>query len=790
MEFPKQFFCECAERSTYQTHIPAPLFRKSFFLAEENAAGTLVIAGLGFYELFVNGRKITKGWLAPYISNPDHIVYYDKYSISEYLQKGENVIGVMLGDGFLNSKTGVWDFAGNVFNAAPKLALSAVITQNGETQTFTAADFRCAKGPVLFNDLRSGVFYDARQEPRGWAAPGFAEDARWHAPLAARPPRGQARLCRAEPIRMEKALAPVRVMPGSLAPYTPRADVQEGDAKHGTQEPPPDRQGGYLYDFGENNAGIFRLRIRGKPGQRIDIQCAEQLLDGAADYNNINFYPDGYAQRDLYIAGSEEEEIFEPPFTYHGFRYLYISGIEPEQATPELLTFLVLHSDLEERGGFACSDTVSNTICEMAQRSDRANFFYFPTDCPHREKNGWTGDAQVSAEHMILTLGAENSWREWLHSVRRAQTAAGQLPGIVPTGTWGYEWGSGPAWDRVLFELPAMVLQYRGETEIIRENAHAMLRYLEYISRKRDARGIVAVGLGDWSPVDRATRAYQAPLGFTDSVMVYQMCRDAQRMFEAVHLPLHAAFARQLGGEMRAAVRAEYLDLSAMLVKSDCQTAQAMAIYYDIFDPAEKPAAFRQLLRILQRDAYKITCGFLGLRVLYHVLAQNGAAELAYRMITGPEYPSYGYLARRGDTTLPEQFLPDAQRRLVSQNHHFLGDVLHWYMRWPGGLHIIDHRTVEVRPCFLSALKHAEAWHRLPDGEVRVSWRRQDEQIVLKIICPAAVRCTLRLDGAYALAESGDRFAEHGAGHWRICHSGAEVDADEGSGGAPGPAAK
>ena len=147
-------------------------------------------------------------------------------------------------------------------------------------------------------------------------------------------------------------------------------------------------------------------------------------------------------------------------------------------------------------------------------------------------------------------------------------------------------------------------------------------------------------------------------------------------------------------------------------------------------------------------------------------------------MITGPEYPSYGYLARRGDTTLPEQFLPDAQRRGVSQNHHFLGDVLHWYMRWPGGLHIIDHRTVEVRPCFLSALKHAEAWHRLPDGEVRVSWRRQGKEILLDVACPAAVRCTLRLDGPYALAESGDRFAEHGAEHWHIRRSGTESGAD------------
>lgn len=769
MDFPQDFFCERRERSTYQVHVAAPLFRKAFRVDQEGGQAEILLAGLGFYDLFINGQRITKGYLAPYIANPDHFVYYDLYNISRYLQPGENVVGVMLGDGFQNSKTRVWDFVDNPFNAAPRLALRLTLTQGGRTQVWTAGDFRCTGGPVLFNDLRSGVFYDKRKEPKGWAQPGFREDAAWHAPLPAQPPRGKPRLCQAEPIALVRELAPVRVTRGRLAPYTPRPDVLEGTANRGVQEPPPAREGGYLYDFGENNAGIFRLRIRGKPGQRIDIQCAEQLLDGAADYGNINFYPDGYAQRDIYIVGSEEEELFEPMFTYHGFRYLYVSGIEESQATPELLTYLVLHSNLEERGGFRCSDEISNRICEAARRSDCSNFYYFPTDCPHREKNGWTGDAQVSAEHMILTLGVEDSWREWLHNLRQAQDASGRLPGIVPTGTWGYDWGSGPAWDRVLFELPYMAYKYRGRTDLILDNAHAMLRYLEYISRRRDARGLVAVGLGDWSPVGRATRAYQAPLGFTDSVMVHQMCRNAAQMFAAVGLPLHEAFARQLGEEVRRAVRAHYLDLSAMLVKSDCQSAQAMGIFYEIFDPGERPAAFRQLLRILRRDGGKITCGFLGMRVLFHVLAQNGEAELAWRMITGPDYPSYGHLIRQGATTLPEQFLPDAERCRVSQNHHYLGDVLHWYMRYPGGLQVIDCRTVEVRPCFLAALDCAEASHHLPDGWVKVSWRREGSEILLTVACPPSVACTIRLDGPYAFAESGNRFAEAGAGIYRIC---------------------
>ncbi len=754
MDFPKKFVSECAETSGYFHHVSAPLFRKSFRL-EEAGRGEILICGLGFYDLFVNGRKITKGYLTPYISNPDHLVYFDRYDITPFLRPGENVIGVMLGDGFQNSKTSVWDFENNVFNAPPKLAVRVAVASGGKRQEFDAMDFRCKKGPIWFNDLRSGVFYDKRLEEAGWCGPGFEEDGGWHVPIPVGRPRGEARLCEVPPVVVTRQLKPVRITRGHLASYRPREDVQAWLSGRVTQEPAPARDGGWIYDFGENNAGIFRLRIRGRPGQRIDIQCAEQLLDGAVDYNNINFFPDGYAQRDLYIVGSYEEEVFEPMFTYHGFRYLYVSGIGEAQATPELLTFLVMHSDLEERGSFSCSDPMANRIYEMARRSDLSNFYYFPTDCPHREKNGWTGDAQASAEHMILTMGVETSWREWLRGIRKAQTEEGKLPGVVPTDTFAYDWGNGPAWDRVLFELPYMIYKYRGSTEAILENAHAMLAYLEYISRRRDSQGIIAVGLGDWVPVDRDAGAYQAPLGFTDSVMVLQMCRDAETMFRAVSLPHHARFARALGAELRAAIREAYLDLDTMVVQSACQTAQAMGLYYDIFDPGEKPEAFRRLLEILRRDGGKLTCGFLGTRVLFHVLAQGGQWELAYRMITGREYPCYGYFADQGYTTLPEQFLPDAARRCMSQNHHFLGDVVQWFMRYPGGIQVENWRRVTIFPHFLRALNQARASHVLPDGEVRVAWQRTGDRLLLEVACPSQVACEIRLPEGFAFEEDG-----------------------------------
>lgn len=736
--FSNIFVSECKEYSTYSEHVQAPIFRKSFQLKGDDGKGEIVICGLGFYDLFINGEKITKGHLAPYISNPDHFIYYDQYDISSYLQVGENVIGIMLGDGFQNAKTAVWDFAENVFNSAPKLAIKVSI-EGEQTLTFDARDFLCKKGPIWFNDLRSGVFYDKRLEDVGWMEPGFTEDDTWHAPILADKPRGKAKLCGAEPIVVTKELAPISVRRGELAAYNIREDWRVATEALGSKEPAPERKQGWLYDFGENNAGIFRLKIKGYKGQRIDIQCGEQLLDGALDYNNIHFFPDGYAQRDIYIVGSDEEEIFEPMFTYHGFRYLYVSGIEEHQATPELLTYLVMSSDLKERGSFSCSDETANSIYDMCRRSDISNFYYFPTDCPHREKHGWTGDAQLSAEHMMLTIGAETSYREWLCNIRAAQNEEGKLPGLVPTASWGYGRHNGPAWDKVLFELPYLMYKYRGDRDVILENAHAMLRYLEYVSKRRDHRGIVEYGLGDWLPVDREAADYEVPVGFTDSVTLYSICCEAEEMFDAVGLSLHSSLARQLGVEIRESVRQEYINFDTMLVEGNCQSAQAMGIYYHIFEGEEEQEAFQRLMEIIDRDKRKATSGLLGFRVLFHVLAEFGEAELAYRMITGTEYPSYGYFVENGYTTLPEHFLPDEKRRLMSQNHHSFGDVAHWYMKYPGGIRVVNSNRVIIKPVFIKDLNYAKASHKLPHGEVKVEWHRMQDKIVLNVTCPREV---------------------------------------------------
>ena len=747
LTFPKQFFCATKEYSTYEKHIPAPIFRKSFTLEAMAEDAEILISGLGFYDLFINGKKITKGHLAPYISNTDDLVYFNHYDLTPCLAKGENVIGVMLGTGMQNLITASWNYNEAVSRSSPKLALSFRAVCGEKAVEFGVESFLCSESEITFDNLRSGTHYDARLAQPGWSAQGF-DDSGWRNVVLADTPRGKAKLCEADPIMITAERPPVKVEKGARNALVTHFRVPKADMEIKPAQPPQPLDGGYIYDFGINSAGIFRLKIFGEYGQRIEIQCAEWINNGKVDHDRINeFYPDGYCQRDIYICRGDGEEIFEPLFTYHGFRYLYVTGITEEQATPELLTYLEMHSDLAQRGGFSCSDPMANTLFEMTMRTDLANFYYFPTDCPHREKNGWTGDAAVSAEHMIMTLTPERSWQEWLHNIRKAQDDLGALPGIVPTTGWGFEWGNGPAWDCVLFVLPYYTYLYRGENEMICENAHAMMRYLEYVSRRRDERGIIAIGLGDWARVGKPGTQPQAPLGFTDSVMVLNMCRMAKEMFRAVGYTLNESYVSTLGDELLEAIRQEYVDTEKMIAAGGCQTAQAMALYYRIFTEKECKAAFARLLETIHRDGDSMDVGILGACVIFHVLSEFGESDLAYHMITKPEYPSYGHMVVLGDTTLPEGFRPDDTPSIGSHCHHFFGDINHWFIRQIGGINVNptgrNPNEVMFYPHFVSKLSHAEVYHDLPAGRISVEWKRKENTIQLTVTCPVGVICNI-----------------------------------------------
>lgn len=752
MDFSLNFIARSHDYTTFENHIPAPLFRKSFELKTKPKAGEVLICGLGFYEIFINGQKITKGALAPYISNPDDIIYYDSYDICPYLNVGENVIGVMLGNGMQNAPGGqIWDFDKARFRGAPKLALSCEITDEaGQTVFFDAGEgFKTAPSAVIFDDLRCGTFYDARLEPHGWNEAGF-DDSQWAEPIIPEKPRGEARLCQAEPIAVTKSIKPLSIKKSEYEYCVPSRDGLDYNTPHKTKETK-----GYLYDFGVNAAGICELKINGKKGQKVILQFGETLCEkGTLAIDNIGcFYPECYAQRDIYICSGDGEESFTPPFTYHGFRYCLVMGIDENQATPSLLTYRVMNSDLEERGNFSCSDETLNRLTEMSRVSDLANFYYFPTDCPHREKNGWTGDAQISSEHMLQRYGVENSFLEWLRNVRKAQREDGSLPGIVPTGGWGYHWGNGPAWDCALINLPYYTYIYRGDKQILQENAAAIFRYLHYINTRKDKNGLVHIGLGDWVTPGLREGSY-TPLEFTDSVVCMDTCKKAAFIFKELGMTPELNYAQELFTCFKASIRERLIDFSTMTAAGNCQTSQAMALHYNVFEPAEKYAAFKRLVEIIHRDGDCFTTGMLGLRVILHVLSDFGEHDLAYRMVTRKECPSYTFFFDDDSTSLWEWMMPKYPLSF-SFNHHFLGDVTNWFIRSLAGLQFNPYKTdlneIAVKPAFISQLQHAAAYYKAPAGKISVEWKRAGSDIEISVKAPPSVHGKIELPDGYVI---------------------------------------
>ncbi|MBQ7543173.1 MAG: family 78 glycoside hydrolase catalytic domain [Clostridia bacterium] len=757
MNFPQSFFAATKTCNTYEKHVPAPYVRKTFSVPEVTRAEILV-SGLGFYDLYLNGSRITKGLLAPYISNPDDIVYFDRYDVTALLRNGANAVGLILGNGMQNCPGGaVWDFETARFRGVPRFAfrLTAAL-KNGEVFTLDADEsFRTAPSGILFDDLRSGVFYDARQAIDGWCLPDF-DDSAWQNVYRAESPRGEFRVCEADPIVVTEERAPVSVRRAMLCEkYDPRGKMRlDTEYKFDLHSKP-----GMLYDFGVNTAGILRLRIRGEAGQRIIIQMCEFVNSkDEPSCQNINFYPPGYAQTDMYICRGEGEEVFEPAFTYHGFRYALVFGLKSQQAKPETLTMLVANSDLRARGGFECSDETMNRLGEMARRSDLANFYYFPTDCPHREKNGWTGDAATSAEHMLLTLTPEKSWREWLRNICRAQAPNGALPGIVPTGGWGFRWGNGPAWDNVLTELCWQMYRMRGDLEPAKECSESMLRYLSYISQARRPDGLVEIGLGDWLQPRRGAGDPVSPLYVTDSVIAMYIAEKTMRLMRALQLSAQADFAQSLYLSLRKAIRDNLIDFGTMTVRGNCQTSQAICLYYGVFEPGEKAEASRQLVRLVEEADGHLDCGMIGLRAVFHALSQCGRGDLAFRMITRRDYPSYGFFVEQGYTALPEEFTaPEKLDDPNSLNHHFFGDVTSWFIQRVVGICVnprnIGADRIDVAPDFLRALSFAKGYYIAPAGRVRVSWRREGTQIRLNIECPDAVVGDVVLPAGYVFKE-------------------------------------
>ena len=739
-----------------ENNVPAPILRKGFDLDFTPKTASLSICVSGFYDLFVNGEKITKGLLAPYINNPDHIMYYDKYDITHLLKKGKNAIAVILGNGFANQDVDSWNFKSSSFRAPLCMALDMIAEGEGKSFTISSDEsFKTHPSPILFDMYRYGVIYDARKEIVGFAD-GVFDDSSWDNAISATPPKGKITLSEALPVKEQYELIPKKI------------EKQEDFCYLHTDEDEPIMhthvKEGWLYDFGLNCSGVCRLKIKGKCGQKITLRHGEYLRNGNFNINSILTIKEGFEryihlhQADTYILRGGDEEIFIPPFTYHGFRYVLVEGITDDQATQDLLTYIVFNTDIKKRSDFHCSDPVLNKLYEMAIRSDLSNFHHFPTDCPHREKNGWTGDISVSAHQYLLSFDCSQNFDVWLENVQYAQTDEGQIPGIVPTDTWGYKWGSGPAWDSAIINVPYYCYKYDGKKDIITKNSDMIIKYLKYIAEKRNEDGLVACGLGDWVQPREDGEKIASPLLFTDSTQVLEMAHKSAIMFEAIGKNGEKAFAQKLEKEMREAIRKHLIDFSTYTVAGNCQTSQAIALRMGLFNENEYQKAYQRLIDFIKEKDYHTYCGMLGLRHIFHVLFENNDADIALKMITREDAPSYGNMIKLGGTALFEATRQNGVQN--SQNHHFYGDIINLFITKIVGIRINpemdDTHNVIISPMIPDGIENACASYEFKEGTLTVAWKKENGILTLNVIVPPSVHGKIIIGNESILLKTGN----------------------------------
>ena len=750
----QKFIKACDEYTTREKHIPAPYIRKVFELDFEPEKASVFICTPGFYTIYINGKDITKGYMAPYISNPDDFVCYDEYDIAEYLKKGKNCIAFILGNGFANQTIDEWEFSKASFRAPLCASLYLAAEKAGAKFVLESDEsFKTHPSPVIYDEYRNGTHYDARLEIDGWNLPEF-DDSSWKNVMIADSPKGEIVKCTAHPIREQYKLSP-------------KSMVLQDDFCYFEGRSESHIQKGFMYDFGANRSGVCRLKIKGKKGQKIILRHGEATVgDGKFSIDTIFFARSDFKERmdffqtDVYILkGTGEEEIFIPPFTYHGFRYVLVEGITEEQATKDLLTYIVFNSDVRRRAYFECSDETVNKLYDMAIASDLSNLHYFPTDCPQREKNGWTGDISASSEQYTLHFDYADTMKLWLKSLEYAQKE-GVLPGIVPTTGVFYDWGNGPVWDSACVNVPYYIYKYDGRRDVLEQAALTISRYLHYIEGKRDEDGFITFGLGDWSQAGSLLEeGITTPLAVTGTGMVYDMAKKASFIFDVLGLDEEKEFANKLADEARASMREHLIDYETMTVAGSCQTAQAFFISLGIFEENEYERAYSRLIEFIEEKGRHLHCGVVGLRHIIEVLFVGGNADLALEMMCKKTSPSYGWMIEQGGTALFEMLEKTSVNK--SQNHHFLGDYIRVFVSCMAGIrvnpYLRDINEIVVSPIVPESVSYAKASYDAEEGTVIAEWRKKDGKIEFIIENRENAKVSFEYHGEKVIINSGEK---------------------------------
>jgi alpha-L-rhamnosidase len=708
-----------------ERHHRAPLLRRGFRLRESPARARVYVCGLGYYELYLNGAKVGDHVLDPAQTDYEKRAFYAAYDITDSVKAGDNAVGVMLGSGWFNQdevwKTGRYSVPGGTDYGVPRLLLQLRLEyRDGTVATIvTDENWKTAPGPILKNNVYGGEFYDARLEMPGWSRPGFGDQA-WENAGAVAAPTERLQAQNLPPIKAVKTL--------------PAASVSKV------------RPGVFVYDFGQNIAGWAKLRMTAPRGTKIVLRFAESVFaDGMIDPASTGVFATRLVQTDTYIAKGGGEEMWEPRFTYHAFRYVEMTGF-PGAPARENLTGVVVHTAVSEVGDFECSDALLNRIHRTALWTEVGNLHGVPTDCPGREKCGWLGDAQVSAEMTIYNFDMARFWAKYLEDIHTSEVDG--LPTMVAPGKRERERAT-PDWGTAVVQIPWYAYLYYGDKRILEQHYESMNRWMNHLQGMA-REYIVSRGLGDWCPPG-SVRPTETPVRSTSTAYFYL---DAQIMSAVAKILGRVDDARNfqaLAGKIRQAFIETFFNAASMSYGS--QTADSLALRLGLAPAKDEVQVAAALARdVVEKHHGHFSTGITGSRCLYWALAEYGHGDVALEILRQKTYPSIEYLFSLGATTFWETWGEpeiDKSEGPRSRNHAMQGGFDAWFYQGlagicpdpdqPGFKHTI------LRPQIPSGLRHVRAEYNSVHGKIASEWRIEDGSFHWRVAIPANSRATVYL---------------------------------------------
>jgi len=728
---------------------PAPMLRRSFDIGGRIYSARLYATALGLYEAHIDGRKVGDALFAPGWTSYGSRLQYQVYDVTDLLREGHNVIGVVLGDGWCRGGL-TWEPRRNVYSERLALLLELrIVLEDGRKMSVRSDDqWRATTGPILMSDLYLGETFDARIEKSGWTVPGF-DDAEW---------RG-----------VEIIQHPRDILVAEIGPRVRR--IEEVPPEAITRGP----DGTPIVDFGQNMVGWVRLKVRGEKGDAVTLRHAE-ILDGVGNLYTENLR--SADQVDTYILKGEGDEVFEPHFTFHGFRFVAVEGYRGP-LTPDSLTGVVIHSDLPRTGRFTCSDPRLNKLFENIVWSQKGNFLDVPTDCPQRdERLGWTGDAQVFARTAAFNMNVAGFFTKWLRDLKADQAGDGSVPHVIPdvvSTVDGFR-GGATGWADAAVIVPWTLYLMYGDERILEEQYDSMASWIAYM-RRRAGDGLVWRGdvhYGDW--LSYRSNDHTRPSGPTDTDLI-------ATAYFAYSTSLLAEAARVLGrmadvhvyeglaSRLREVFSSEFVT-PAGRIASNTQTAYVLALAFDLLPEDLRAEALDRLVAEIGRFDNHLTTGFLGTPLILRVLSDLGRVDVAYDLLMQDSYPSWLYPITKGATTIwehwdgikPDGSLQDPQ--MNSYNHYAYGAVGSWLYEAVAGIRpdatAPGFQHVIVHPMPGGGLTSATAELDTMYGEIRSSWKIAGDEFRLEVSIPPNATATVILpdENRGRIRESADPVAE------------------------------